>query len=64
MLQTKSGLNVLSISNEPLAVVVAHGRIKTMDCDLSGGTFDCSPLTVDKGTFQSVAADSRTDFGG
>merc|ERR1712018_309410 len=68
-----SGLNVLSIINEPTAAAIAYGLDKkkgqgkesnVLIFDLGGGTFDVSILSIDDGIFEVKATAGDTHLGG
>merc|ERR1712050_457019 len=64
-----SGMNVLRIINEPTAAAIAYGLDKKDEkniivCDLGGGTFDVSLLTIDNGVFEVLATAGDTHLGG
>ncbi len=64
-----SGLNVLSIINEPTAASLAYGLDKKKDekiavFDLGGGTFDISILELGEGVFEVKATNGDTFLGG
>ncbi|KAG5600759.1 hypothetical protein H5410_032129 [Solanum commersonii] len=64
-----SGLNVARIINEPTAATIAYGLDKKggkkniLVCDLGGGTFDVSILTIDNGVFEVLAINGDTHLG-
>ena len=67
-----SGLNVLSIVNEPTAAGFAYGIDKCAEAnnrhsiiiDLGGGTFDVTALVMDDGVFQVKSTKGDTHLGG
>merc|ERR1711892_247907 len=65
------GLNVLRIINEPTAAAIAYGLDKkgsgeqnVLICDMGGGTFDVSLLTIEDGIFEVKATAGNTHLGG
>lgn len=66
---TIAGLNVLRVLNEPTAAAIAYGLDKkgeknVLVCDLGGGTYDVSLLTIDEGFFEVIATSGDTHLGG
>ena len=68
---TISGLNVLSILDEPIAAAIADGPDKREGAeqsilvfDLGAGTFDVSILTIKEGIFEVKATAGDTHLGG
>ena len=66
---TIAGLQVLRIINEPTAAAIAYGLDKGGEsqiiiCDLGGGTFDVSLLSIDDGVFEVLATAGDTHLGG
>jgi len=67
---TIAGLNVVRILNEPTAAAIAYGLDKksgeknVVICDVGGGTYDVSILTIDNGVFEVVATNGDTHLGG
>jgi len=65
-----AGLNVLRIINEPTAAAIAYGLDKKsvekniLICDVGGGTFDVSILTIDDSIFEVKATAGDTHLGG
>ncbi|XP_052186195.1 heat shock cognate 70 kDa protein-like [Diospyros lotus] len=68
-----SGLNVMSILNEPTAAAIAYGLEMEIGSDgyknvlifdLGGGTFDVSLLTMKQGVFEVKATAGDTRLGG
>ena len=66
-----AGLNVLCIIDGPAAAAVTYdldemssGERNVLIFDLDGGTFDNSPLTFEKDTFEVKAAACDTHLGG
>merc|ERR1711994_1236822 len=68
-----SGLNVLSIINEPTAAAIAYGLDKkkgndkeknVLIFDLGGGTIDVSILNIDDGVFEVKSTAGDTHLGG
>ncbi|KAF8598351.1 HSP70-domain-containing protein [Ceratobasidium sp. AG-I] len=67
---TIASLTVLRIVNEPTAAAIAYGLDKkggetqTIVCNLGGGTFDVSLLSIDDGVFEVLATAGDTHLGG
>ena len=64
-----AGLDVLRIINEPTAAALAYGLNKKEKAtivvyDLGGGTFDCSILSLNNGTFRVLSTNGDTHLGG
>ena len=64
-----AGLDVLRIINEPTAAALAYGLNKKEKAtivvyDLGGGTFDCSILSLNDGTFRVLSTNGDTHLGG
>ena len=66
-----SGLNVLSIINEPTAAAIAYGLDKkegrerhVLIFDLGRETLDVSILSIDNGKFEVKATSGNTHLGG
>jgi heat shock protein 5 len=66
-----AGFNVLRVINEPTAAAIAFGWDKPqseekniMVCDLGGGTYDVSLLSIDKGVYEVLATAGDTHLGG
>ena len=66
-----AGLEVLRIINEPTAAAIAYGLDKkfknernVLICDLGGGTFDVSLLSLEEGLFEVKATNGHTHLGG
>ena len=65
-----AGMTVKEIVKEPVAAAVYYGieRMKngekTLTCDLGGGTFDATILTLEQGKFTSIATMGNRHLGG
>ncbi|RHN45618.1 putative Heat shock protein 70 family [Medicago truncatula] len=68
-----AGLDVLKITNEPIAAAIAYGLDKRTKCvkarnifvfDLGGGTFDVSLVTIKDKVFEVKATGGDTHLGG
>jgi len=64
-----AGLDVLRIVNEPTAAALAYGLDRQQNgtvavYDLGGGTFDCSILSLQDGTFKVLSTNGDTFLGG
>eukprot|EP00727_Mastigamoeba_balamuthi_P009314 m51a1_g5004 putative heat shock protein hsp70 family protein (673) ;mRNA; f:226928-229010 len=68
-----AGFNVLRVINEPTAAAIAFGWDKTapskaeqniLVCDLGGGTYDVSLLTIDGDVYEVQATGGDTHLGG
>lgn len=65
-----AGLNVIEIVKEPVAAAVYFGIEKLKDgdkfmiCDLGGGTFDATIITLERGQFTCVATKGDRHLGG
>src|SRR4029079_19624577 len=66
-----AGLDIIRILNEPTAAALAYGAHRIGDgrrliavCDLGGGTFDISIMSVDGGIFEVLATGGDTALGG
>jgi molecular chaperone DnaK len=64
-----AGLDVLRIVNEPTAAALAYGLDRQHNgtiavYDLGGGTFDCSILSLQDGTFKVLSTNGDTFLGG
>lgn len=66
-----AGLNVLNIMNEPTAAAITFGlateseqKRNVLVCDLGGGTFDVSILTIEDEVFEVKSTNGDTHLGG
>ncbi|KAF8606682.1 heat shock protein 70, partial [Ceratobasidium sp. AG-I] len=67
---TIASLTLLLIVSKPTAAAIAYGldkkgsKTQTIVCDLGGGTFDVSLLSIDDGVFEVLATAGDTHLGG